>query len=123
MLRSPKPAFIPCPVSSVSGDTDRAIRRAKIVEGLYQDLIPHTDAKALLLFCPETYKPTHHFHGRVFAGYYGVPEDPGTGSANGAFAPYLCMTATLENFGSYKLKDRSLVPTSSFPPTFCCCEV
>ncbi|RMF84654.1 MAG: PhzF family phenazine biosynthesis protein [Nitrospinota bacterium] len=69
--------------------TLEAIRRAKIVEGLYHDLIQHTDAKALLLFCPETYNPWHHFHVRVFAGYYGVPEDPGTGSANGAFAAYL----------------------------------
>lgn len=38
------------------------------------------------LFCRETAEPGHAFHARMFAPSHGVPEDPATGSAAGAFA-------------------------------------
>ena len=48
-----------------------------------------TQAKTILIFCPETYDKNHHLNVRFFADYYGVPEDPATGSANGCLAAYL----------------------------------
>ena len=52
-------------------------------------LIENTQAKAILIFCPETKGDDNHLTVRVFADYYGVPEDPATGSANGCLAGYL----------------------------------
>ncbi len=46
-------------------------------------------AKAILIFCPETINKQNHLQVRLFADYYGVPEDPATGSANGCLAGYL----------------------------------
>jgi trans-2,3-dihydro-3-hydroxyanthranilate isomerase len=56
-------------------------RLGRLVDGL--------DAKAVLTFCREAYKRSHDLAVRVFAGFYGVPEDPATGSANGCLAGYL----------------------------------
>lgn len=50
----------------------------------------------MLIFCPETYNQENDLNVRVFAGYYGVPEDPGTGSANGCLSGYLLKYAILE---------------------------
>jgi trans-2,3-dihydro-3-hydroxyanthranilate isomerase len=52
-------------------------------------LLENLSAKAILAFCPETYLEQHDLCVRVFAHYYGVPEDPATGSANGCLAGYL----------------------------------
>ncbi len=69
--------------------TLEAVRKAKIVSDKYYDLIEHLEAKAILIFCPETLKEENALHVRFFADYYGVPEDPATGSANGCLAGYL----------------------------------
>lgn len=45
--------------------------------------------KAFLLFAPHSERPGNDLHVRVFAHYYGVDEDPATGSANGCLAGYL----------------------------------
>jgi len=37
------------------------------------------------LYCGEATDPSHHFHARMFARALGVPEDPATGAAAGAF--------------------------------------
>jgi len=66
-----------------------AMKKAKIVTIKYYDLISHTESKAILIFCPETYKKENDLNVRFFADYYGVPEDPATGSANGCLAGYL----------------------------------
>jgi trans-2,3-dihydro-3-hydroxyanthranilate isomerase len=66
-----------------------AVRRSSVRESLMPDLIRGTEAKAFLLFCPETYSAQNDLNVRVFADYYGVPEDPATGSANGCLAGYL----------------------------------
>lgn len=66
-----------------------AVKRARIHKDNYFDLIKDTQAKAILVFCPETYGQDNDLNVRVFADYYGVVEDPATGSANGCLAGYL----------------------------------
>ena len=65
------------------------LKRARLTKDKYSDLIKNTQAKAILVFCPETYNQENELNVRVFADYYGVPEDPATGSANGCLAGYL----------------------------------
>jgi trans-2,3-dihydro-3-hydroxyanthranilate isomerase len=72
-----------------------AVRKAKIDREKYFELIANTQAKALLVFCSETYREENHLNVRVFADYYGVPEDPATGSAAGCLAGYLVKTGYL----------------------------
>ena len=69
--------------------TLEALTRARPIEDECARLLAETEAKAFALFCPETYSPERQLHVRVFARYHGVPEDPGTGTANGAIAGYL----------------------------------
>ncbi len=66
-----------------------AIKRIKINKDKYYELVENMTAKAILVFCPETYHEQNHLSVRVFCDYYGVPEDPATGSANGCLAGYL----------------------------------
>jgi len=66
-----------------------ALKKAKIDTGKYFDFIKHTLAKGILVFCPETHEPQNDISVRVFVDYYGVPEDPATGSGNGCLAGYL----------------------------------
>ena len=66
-----------------------ALKRAVVDRGKYFELISDTDAKAIFIFCPETYNPENNIAARLFADYYGVSEDPATGSANGCLAGYL----------------------------------
>jgi len=66
-----------------------AIKRARINKDQYNQLIENIEAKGILIFSPETYKRQNHLNVRFFADYYGVPEDPATGSANGCLAAYL----------------------------------
>ena len=66
-----------------------ALKRARIARDKYFELIKDAQAKAILIFCPETYNQENDLNVRFFADYYGVPEDPATGSANGCLAGYL----------------------------------
>ena len=66
-----------------------AVKRAKINTESYERLIQNTEAKTILIFCPETYNKNNDLNVRFFADYYGVPEDPATGSAAGCLAAYL----------------------------------
>ncbi len=66
-----------------------AVKQAKIDRNKYFELIKDTQAKAILVFCPQVYNQGNDLNVRVFADYYGVPEDPATGSANGCLAGYL----------------------------------
>ena len=65
------------------------LKRARIFRDKYFEFIKDTQAKAILVFCPETYSEENDLNVRVFADYYGVPEDPATGAANGCLAGYL----------------------------------
>jgi trans-2,3-dihydro-3-hydroxyanthranilate isomerase len=76
--------FIIVPLTSLD-----AIQRVCIDKEKYFKLIASIRAKAILTFCPETVKKDNDLHVRVFTDYYGMPEDPATGSANGCLAGYL----------------------------------
>ena len=65
-----------------------ALKRARISRDKYFEFIENTQAKAVLVFSPETYCKENDLNVRVFADY-GVSEDPATGSANGCLAGYL----------------------------------
>lgn len=66
-----------------------AIKRIQINKEKYESLIENTQAKTILVFCRETYDKSNDLNVRFFADYYGVSEDPATGSANGCLAAYL----------------------------------
>ena len=66
-----------------------AVRKAKINREKYFELIRETKAKAVFVFCEEAYNKENRMNARQFADYYGIAEDPATGSANGCLAAYL----------------------------------
>jgi trans-2,3-dihydro-3-hydroxyanthranilate isomerase len=66
-----------------------SLKRAHINKDKYFDLIKNTWAKPILIFCPESHRGLNDISVRMFADYYGVPEDPATGSGNGCLAAYL----------------------------------
>jgi trans-2,3-dihydro-3-hydroxyanthranilate isomerase len=69
--------------------TLHSLQRIKVNQEKYLELISTTQAKSILAFCPETHNTKNDLCVRVFADYFGVPEDPATGSANGCLAGYL----------------------------------
>ena len=66
-----------------------SVKKIKVNKDKYFELVSNTKAKAILVFCPETYYPENNLNVRMFADAMGVPEDPATGSANGCLAGYL----------------------------------
>ncbi len=66
-----------------------ALRRIRVDLGRYYRLVEKNWAKAILAFCPGGYDEGQDLGVRMFADYYGVPEDPATGSGNGCLAGYL----------------------------------
>lgn len=66
-----------------------AQKRIRIDLPNYYTLIESLTAKAILTFCPETYDADLQLNVRMFADYFGVAEDPATGSASGCLAGYL----------------------------------
>jgi trans-2,3-dihydro-3-hydroxyanthranilate isomerase len=66
-----------------------AVKRCRVVQDRYLDLIRDIPSKGILVFCKETQNPDNDIHARFFGDYLGVPEDPATGSANGCLAAYL----------------------------------
>jgi len=77
--------FIIVPLTSL-----KAVRDAVMDQQSYEGFLRDVSTKAVLIFTDETESLESDLHARVFAGYYGVPEDPATGSANGCLAGYLC---------------------------------
>jgi trans-2,3-dihydro-3-hydroxyanthranilate isomerase len=65
------------------------VKMCSVVKDRYFQLIKDTEAKAILVFNPETYNAENNLNVRVFVDYFGIPEDPATGSANGCLAAYL----------------------------------
>jgi trans-2,3-dihydro-3-hydroxyanthranilate isomerase len=80
-----------------------ATKRSKINKDVFFKLIENTQAKMVLLFCPETYNRDNNLNVRVFCDYYGIPEDPATGSGNGCLAGYLVRN---RYFGTSKIDVR-----------------
>ncbi|MCM3672046.1 PhzF family phenazine biosynthesis protein [Mesobacillus maritimus] len=77
------------PVIIVPLKSLEAVKNVRINKEKYFELIEHTDAKAIMVFSPETYSDNNHLNVRDFADYFGIPEDAATGSANGCLASYL----------------------------------
>jgi trans-2,3-dihydro-3-hydroxyanthranilate isomerase len=77
------------PIIVVPFKTLSAVKQAQIDRNKYIELIKDREAKSVLIFCPETYSEQNDLNVRFFADFYGVPEDPATGSANGCLAGYL----------------------------------
>ncbi len=76
--------FILVPLRSLD-----AVRRARVNQEQWLDWVKDRPAKMVFLFCRETVHPDNHIHARAFADFYGIPEDPATGSANSCFAAWL----------------------------------
>ena len=76
--------FIIVPLKTIN-----VLKKIKVNLDNYDNLIKKTWAKAIFVFCSEGYIKNHDLSSRMFANYYGVPEDPATGSANGCLAAYL----------------------------------
>ncbi len=66
-----------------------AFERAGVDMHRCRELFRAIEARAILVFNSETGQPENDLSVRVFAGWYGVPEDPATGSANGCLAGWL----------------------------------
>jgi len=88
--------FIVAPLISLD-----AVKRAMINKNIFFEMVKETKAKAILLFCPDTYEDDNDLNARAFVDYYGIPEDPATGSGNGCLAAYLVKH---KYFGSAKIK-------------------
>jgi len=65
-----------------------ALKRARVEREKFFDLVENTNAKSILIFCPEARKKGNHLSVRVFTEVPGF-EDPATGSGNGCLASYL----------------------------------
>jgi trans-2,3-dihydro-3-hydroxyanthranilate isomerase len=76
--------FVIVPLKSID-----SLKKARIQREKYFDLIMSKEAKGILIFCPEAHEKGNNMSVRVFVDYYGIPEDPATGSGNGCLAAYL----------------------------------
>lgn len=69
----------------------------------YDTLVAGRDAKLVFAFCDDPREAESDIATRMFAPFYGVPEDPATGSATGCLAAYL---AHHEYFGETAVEAR-----------------
>jgi len=67
----------------------RSLDAARLDMAALNRVCQAADTKDVLVFTFETELPGSTVHVRMFAPLHGVPEDPATGSANGALAAYL----------------------------------
>jgi len=70
-----------------------ALSAIELDRGAYDAVTGDREAKNVLAFCPEPREAANDLAVRVFAPFYGVPEDPATGSSNGCLAAYLARHA------------------------------
>jgi trans-2,3-dihydro-3-hydroxyanthranilate isomerase len=66
-----------------------SLQRARVDRKLFLEVVANIDAKNIFIFCPKSHGGGSDFSVRCFAEFYGITEDPATGSANGCFAGYL----------------------------------
>ncbi|MNH91003.1 Trans-2,3-dihydro-3-hydroxyanthranilate isomerase [compost metagenome] len=85
------------PVIVVPLKSLEVVKNVKLNREKYFELIEHTEAKAIMVFSPETYNSENDLNVRDFAEYYGIPEDPATGSSNGCLAAYLVKYRYFDN--------------------------
>ena len=76
--------FIFVPLKSLD-----AVKRAGVIKDKLFDWVKNKKAKTIFVLCPETYNPQNDLNVRFFADYFGIAEDPATGSANSCLAAYL----------------------------------
>lgn len=76
--------FILTPLKSLD-----ALKRCRIDQDRYSEIVAGREARAILAFAPEPHGEGNDLSARMFAPALGVPEDPATGSANGCLAGYL----------------------------------
>ncbi len=76
--------FIVVPLANLD-----AVRAACVVREKYFALVEEREKAGILVFCPEAYSTRNDLNVRVFVPYYGIEEDPATGSGNGCLASYL----------------------------------
>ena len=67
----------------------KTVKKVKVNTSEYLDFTENIIPKTILIFCSETYDQKNDLNVRFFAGRYGIPEDPATGSGNGCLAAYL----------------------------------
>lgn len=67
----------------------KSIEKCTINKEKYFQLVDKIDAKLIHVFCPETHSKQNQLNVRNFGDYYGISEEPATGSANGCLAAYL----------------------------------
>jgi len=72
-----------------------AARRCRLDRDAYDAFVRNAEAKGILVFTRETEDRANGIHARVFVEWYGVPEDPATGSANACCAAYLAQHRVL----------------------------
>lgn len=65
------------------------LKKAKINQQKYFEYVKNIPSKLILIFCPESYSSDLNLSVRVFVDWFGIPEDPATGSGNGCLAGYL----------------------------------
>lgn len=70
-----------------------ALTSIDVDRAAYDDVTGGREAKNVLAFCPDPRSEDNDLAVRVFAPFYGVPEDPATGSSNGCLAGYLARHA------------------------------
>ena len=70
-----------------------ALASAVVDRDAYERVTGDREAKNVLAFCPDPRDDRNDLAVRVFAPFYGVPEDPATGSSNGCLAAYLARHA------------------------------
>jgi trans-2,3-dihydro-3-hydroxyanthranilate isomerase len=66
-----------------------AVKQARVNRDKYFARIRQEQGDGVLVFCPEAYSDENDLNVRVFVPYYGIEEDPATGSGNGCLAGYL----------------------------------
>ncbi len=84
--------------------TIASLKNARVDKDKCLAYVKNTEAKGILIFCPETHEAHNDISVRVFVDYYGVPEDPATGSGNGCLVGYLVKH---RYFGSGSINIRS----------------
>jgi trans-2,3-dihydro-3-hydroxyanthranilate isomerase len=76
-----------------------ALKKCVVNRELYFRLVKDAWAKNILVFCPGGYTNEQQLAVRVFPLFYGIEEDPATGSGNGCLAAYLVKNRYFKNDG------------------------
>ena len=75
--------------------TRAALTAIDLDRAAYDRVTGDREAKNVLAFCRDPREAENDLAVRVFAPFYGVPEDPATGSSNGCLAAYLASERAL----------------------------